>query len=304
MKKKIISAAAVLVLTIGTCSAAMASDTGGPITGRLKSHGAIVYEDADSEVVINSLDLYMLAEQADQTRANVAKQLGKMHTFFTTGQGTALKNGGRIGVSYTEPSGKDFVDPLTLDLNTLVEGIAASQRFSSDVRDYGYPAGTILYQKADGTMTTHRGTENLPELHIKMAKPENLSAGTAAWVNGELILGTGTDNQTYMEKGKSAAAADGAGNLGSIFQNFNTVGGWMGGFHGTLPYTFTPGKSVLMVFDGPLDATFDGANLPDSAVTGTMFSMFYWQNNQHPSIKVKVQSPQAGFNAILLLKEW
>lgn len=200
MKKKIISAVTALVLTIGTCSVAMAADQGGATTDKLQSHGTIVYESGDDEVVINSLDLYMLAEQIDQVRVNVVEQLGEMHTFFTAGQGTALKNGGQIGITYTKPSGKDFVDPLTLDLRTLVEGIAASQRISSDVRDYGYSAGTKLYQKTDGSLTTDRGTENLPELHIREATPENLSAGTAAWVKGELILGTGKDNQTYMEK--------------------------------------------------------------------------------------------------------
>lgn len=303
MKKKIISAIMALVLTLGTCSVAMAADKSGTTAEKLKSHGTIVYG-ANEDVVMSSLDLYMLADQVDQVRLNVTEQLEKMHTYFTAGQGTALKTGGRIGVAYTEPSGKDLVDPLTLDLKTLVEGIAASQRFSSDVRDYGYPAGTRLYQKADGSLTTDRGSENLPELQIKKAKPENLSAGTAAWVQGELILGTGKDNQTYMEKGEAAASSSGSGDLSNVFINFNTVGGWMGGFKGEIPYAFTPGKSLLLVFDGPLKATCDGANMPDSAVTGRYFTLFYWQNNPHTKIKVSVQNPHSGYNDTLLVKEW
>lgn len=310
MKKKFLSAILALVLTVGTCSVAIAADTGGAATDKIKSHGTIVYEDANGEVMIKSQDLYMLAEQLDQLRSNVAQQLERIHTFFTAGQGTALKNGGRIRVTYTQPSGMDFVDPLTLDLNTLVEGIAASQRIPSDVREYGYSAGTKLYQKADGSLTTDRGTENLPELHIREATAENLSAGTAAWVKGELILGTGKDNQTYMEKGESAASSGSTGNpggpgdLSNVFLNFNKVGGWMAGFNDAIPYTFTPGKSLLIVLDGPLDGTFDGANPPDSSVVGQYFSMFYWQNNPHSSIRLKVENAFGGYNDTLLLKEW
>lgn len=78
----------------------------------------------------------------------------------------------------------------------------------------------------------------------------------------------------------------------------------MGGFDGTIPYSFTPGKSLLIVLDGPLKGTLDGANLPDSAVIGRYFSMFYWQCNPHSSIKLKVQAAHSGFNNTLLVKEW
>lgn len=36
---------------------------------------------------------------------------------------------------------------------------------------------------------------------VTAASEENLSAGTAAWVNGTLLLGTGGDNQSYYENG-------------------------------------------------------------------------------------------------------
>lgn len=307
MKKKLISAVMALVLTIGTCSVAMAAEKGGTTADDLKSRGTIIYEGAEEEVEINSADLYMLADQIDQIRINVTNQLGKLNTFFTTGQGTALKNGGRVAITHTRPYGNEYVDPLTIDFDTLVEGIAASQHISSDVKDYGYSAGTRLYQRTDGSLATDRGGEDLPELFIKPAAPENLSAGTAAWVKGKLILGTGKDNQTYMQKGESSVPSGGTGgngDLSSIFLDFTKVGGWMAGFDGVLPYTFTPGKSLLIALDGPLDATFDGENLPDSSVTGQFFSIFYWQNNPHSSIKLKVQSAQSGFNDTILVKEW
>lgn len=304
MRKRIISAVTALVLTLGTCSIAMAADKGGPTSESLKSHGTIVYEDADSEVVINSLDLYMLADQIDQIRMNVADQLGNLHTFFTTGRGAALKTDGRIAVTHTTPSGKDYVDPLTIDFDTLLEGIAASQWIPSDVKDYGYSDGTRLYRKADGSLTTYKSGDDLTEIFIREATADNLSAGTAAWVKGRLILGTGKDNSAYMEKGKDAGSGNDADNFDGIFQDLNQIGEWMGGFNGELPYSFTPGKSLLLFFDGPLDATFDGANLPDTAKTGRCFSMFYWKNNPHTTIKVKVQAAESGVNNTLLVKEW
>lgn len=313
MKKKLISAVTAIVLTIGTCSVAMAAEKGGATADGLKSHGTIIYEGAEEEVEINSADLYMLAEQIDQIRINVAAQLGKLNTFFTTGKGAALKNGGRVGITHTRPYGNDYVDPLDIDFDTLVEGIAASQHISSDVEDYGYSAGTRLYQRTDGSLATDRGGENLPELFIKPAAPENLSAGTAAWVKGKLILGTGEDNQTYMKKGEasvpsgdtgSTSGTGVTGDLSSIFLNFNTVGGWMAGFDGAIPYTFTPGKSLLIILDGPLDGTFGGGNQPDSSVTGQSFSMFYWKSNPNSSIQLKVESAHGGYNDVLLVKEW
>lgn len=310
MKKKIISAVTAIALTIGTCSVAVAAEKEGATTDNLKSHGAIVYEAAGEEVEINSLDLYMLADQIDQIRINVAGQLGKINTFFTTGPGTPLKNGGRVGITHTRPYGNDYVDPLTIDFDTLVEGIAVSQHISSDVKDYGYPSGTRLYQREDGSLTTDRGGESLPDLSIKPAAADNLSAGTAAWVEGRLILGTGKDNQSYMQKGVDSVPSGDAddtgssGRPGSDFLDFTRVGEWMGGFNGEIPYTFTPGKSLLIILDGPLDGTIDGKNLPDSSYTGRTLSMYYWHNNPYSSISIKVAAAQSGFNDIMLVKEW
>lgn len=304
MRKRMIFAVAALVLTAGICSTAMAAEKEGATSKSLKSHGSIVYEDADSEVEINSLDLYMLADQIDQIRVNVANQLRSLHTYFTTGKGVALKTDGRIGITHTAPSGKNYVDPLTIDFDTLLEGIAASQWVPTDVKDYGYSDGTRLYRKADGSLTTYGSGDDLTEIRIREATADNLSAGTAAWVNGRLLLGTGKDNSSYMEKGQDSASGDDTGGMGSSLFDFYEVEGWMGGFHGEIPYSFTPGKSLLILIDGPLDPVFDGANLPDASMTKRECSMFYWENNPHSAIKVKIPDGVGGANANMLIKEW
>lgn len=63
------------------------------------------------------------------------------------------------------------------------------------------------YLMGNGLVTTNvndakKDSEgNAETLIIAAAHPENLSAGTAAWVNGNFIIGTGADNNSYYNLG-------------------------------------------------------------------------------------------------------
>ena len=202
MKKKILSVMLVMTLLIGICGVAVAADTKvGATRNSLKSYGSIEYRKGDDKVVINADDLYMLADQIDQVKLDVADQLEEMNTYFTAGDGIALSTDKDINVTHSEPSGSDMINPLSVNFDTMLEGIAASQSVSTDVTDYGYSPGTKLYTSADGSLTTDESEEGATQVTITAATAENLSAGTVAWVNGELILGTGGDNKTYHELG-------------------------------------------------------------------------------------------------------
>ena len=202
MKKKILSVMFVMTLLIGTCSVAVAADTKGTATRNyLKSYGSIEYHNGTDKVVINSDDLYILADQIDQIKLYVTSQLEAINTFFTAGDGISLSTDDNISITHSQPSENDTVDPLSVDFDALLEGIASSQSISTDVTDYGYSPGTKLYQRANGSLTTDGSEESATEIEITAATAPNLSAGTAAWVNGELILGTGEDNKSYMESG-------------------------------------------------------------------------------------------------------
>lgn len=106
-----------------------------------------------------------------------------------------------ISITHTRPSKTDFVDPVSVNFDTLLEGIAASQSVSSDVTDYGYSPGTKLYKSANGELTTNGSAEGAEQISVAAATADNLSAGTVAWVDGRLILGTGGDNRAYFDKG-------------------------------------------------------------------------------------------------------
>lgn len=147
------------VLLFGTCAAVLAAETKGEATGEhLKSHGRIAYQNDGDRVVIDSDDLYMLADRLDLFKRGVADQLNSINTYFTREEGISLKTEPDVHVVHAKPSGESTVDPMGICFDTLLEGIAASQSVPSDVA-----AATV----------------------------DNLSAGTAAWVNGELLLGWG-----------------------------------------------------------------------------------------------------------------
>lgn len=204
MKKRLISAVLVMILVLGTYSVAWAEESSSANATRnlLESVGNIVYTDGQNIVEIHANDLYLLADKMDSFKKCVADQLALCHTYFTAGdKGTATVTDGDIKIVHTEPSESDSVDPVTLDFGTLLEGIAASQSIPSDVTEYGYVEGTSFYKTKEGGLTTDGTITGVSRINISSATPENLSAGSAAWVNGELILGTGTENAAYYNEG-------------------------------------------------------------------------------------------------------
>lgn len=229
MKKRILSFVAVMILTLSVCMTAFAEgetsvtppvqEHTGTAAG-LKSYGRIVYQKGTESVKIDSDDLYMLADQIDQVKLQVTDQLEAMNTYFTAGEGEiALETSDDISVVHAKPFEEDFVDPVDVNFDTLLEGIAVSQSVSTDTAAYGYPAGTELYKDEKGVLTTNGSGAGTEKITVTAATADNLSAGTAAWVNGSLILGTGEDNKSYYDQGTNnsnvifgSTAVYGAGN--------------------------------------------------------------------------------------------
>lgn len=217
MRKKCFSLMAVLILTLSVCMTAFAegeSNTVPPIqehggtAAELKSYGKIVYQKGTDTIKIDSDDLYMLADQIDQVKLDVTDQLEALNTYFSTGEGIVLSTSEDINVVHATPAEEEAVDPLDVNFDTLLEGIAVSQSVSSDVTAYGYPAGTELYKNASGVLTTNGSEKGAEQISVAAATADNLSAGTAAWVNGSLILGTGEDNKSYQEEGYKNGQSD------------------------------------------------------------------------------------------------
>lgn len=208
MKKKIISTIVLITLLASTCMMALAEEgnepsdvvpESTPTASLLKSKGAIVYQNGTDSVVIDSDDLYTLADAFDTFKAAVYWQMAEMNTYLTTeGEGVSLTTNQDIHAVHSAPS--DMVDPYSVNFDTLVEGMAASQSIPHNAMEYGYAEGTNLYRTEKGLLTTEASNKT-EMIEIEGATADSLSAGTAAWIDGELILGTGADNETYYNQG-------------------------------------------------------------------------------------------------------
>ena len=188
MRKRILSVILILTLLLSTCMVASAADTNST-RSKLHSKGSVEY---NSNMKIDSMDLYTLADNLDLFKSRVSTQLNGMGTYFTTdNSGVPLTTKSGVYVSHKEPVASKKVDPLTLDFNSILEGIAMSQTIPTDPESYGLDAGSSIYETAKGELTfdSALGTE----IPIREATEDSLAAGAAAWVNGELLLGNGKE---------------------------------------------------------------------------------------------------------------
>lgn len=145
-------------------------------SNNIKSKGAIRY--ADDTVVIDSSDLRYLADEIDvleySYKATVMEALNRMGTYYSSADGTITHDSASNAVPLGSAS--------ALSLNHLYQGILKSQ-----------------------------SVDHLTG--ISAAVSNNLSVGTAAWVNGRLIVGNGADNQAYYNQGFADGYAQVMNNL-------------------------------------------------------------------------------------------
>lgn len=209
--KKIVSAILILSMLFGVCMVAAAAGIPTATRNSLRSQGAIRYQEGTESVVIDSEDLYTLADRLDLFKVRTVEQLGVLGTYLSKNpDGTPLTSEAGIYAVHQKPEAYSEMDPRMLSFEAILEGLAASQTIPVDPAAYGMESGTTLYKSADGKLNSS-ALEGAEEICIQAATAENLSAGTAAWVNGRLILGTGGDNKAYHDLGYQEGS-DGNGN--------------------------------------------------------------------------------------------
>lgn len=267
MMKKILSVMLVLTVTFGTSGAALAAEDQSSDRGvDLKSHGKITYQDDRGEVVIDSQDFYKLEQRINLWKQGVTDQLNTMHTYFTTGEGVSVKTDADVCVAHTQPAGDQAVDPVSLDFGTLLEGIAASQSVPSDVTAYDYPAGTELYINEKGALTQDGSEKGAKKTDITAATADNLSAGTAAWVDGKLVLGTGGDNKSYKEEGYKKGLAEGTTGLNRHAVDLRSSKSYTVPHDISNAFVFMAYSSHSAEIGTPYFSTPDGSSVPCSIV--------------------------------------
>lgn len=201
MKKRFFSMIVVVAILANTGMAAMAADNPGATKSGLRSKGAICYQEGQETVVIDSNDLYMLADRLDLFKTGVVEQLEALHTYLSKDNaGMSLVGNDGVYVGHQKPAAQNTLDPSALNFDTILEGIAGSQSIPTEPSAYGLASDVKLYKGENGKLATSESS-GASQISIQAATAANLSAGTAAWVNGELLLGTGEDMAAmYDEK--------------------------------------------------------------------------------------------------------
>lgn len=229
------------------CSAVLLTGvTSVAASGNIKSQGVITYDnhtvDPSDDVFFDASDLTML-ETEIQTATDAAVQgkndlvdklKEKLPSSVTDGLGDnptydeiadAIGNIGK-GANFTADElleGKIGYDGTNLVTGTMPNkgaftssGLLAGE---SVTIPKGFHNGSGFVQAASlasqtgvtGTYTNTHDTEDTSDDTVEdlvAATADNLSLGTAAWVDGQYIVGNGADNNSYYASGYSKGAAD------------------------------------------------------------------------------------------------
>lgn len=158
------------------------------------STGNVVYDNNGTKTtVFNKQDLVYLDDRistieasVDTGKVNIAKKLNEWE----------------LPADKIVPT----TNPSFNQINTALEYIKSIPNAGKEWKD---ASNNSYYVKEDGSITTNASEAkknadgNVEPLKISAATAGNLSAGTSAWVDGSLLIGTGADNKNYYEYGRT-----------------------------------------------------------------------------------------------------
>ena len=162
-----------------------------------------VIEFADDTVVFDTSNLIYLADEIDRLECigkyATLKALNQIGTYYTSSEGD---------IGHDPDDSKIFPEAASaLSFYDLCRGILQSQSvdYLASVQAKN-PEENLLYyadENARDSKDLLRVTADANDfpLLIGAAEAGNLSAGTAAWVDGKPVVGTGADNRAYYENG-------------------------------------------------------------------------------------------------------
>ena len=212
---------------------------------QIQSRGTILFE--TGQVMITSEDFIYLADKIDSLEStykiSLVNALNSMNTYFKN-DGTIVHDRGLNEIQSDEQK-------VNLSFDMIKNGIINSQSMDMIKTIQATDGnGTPLYYASEEASRNkehlnHTTTNTGFPLLYKEAEANNLSAGTAAWVNGILIKGTGEDNrvswQNGYNEGYTKGAAEALGNLNVIYNyhvhegDTSQVGGCYGNLTGIQP---------------------------------------------------------------------
>lgn len=181
----------ILAATLMIGATAVVSANGGTLVdpNSFASKGKIQVKenetDSDPAIVIDSADLVTLANATNE-----------LNTQFTDSLAAAVNNIGSVPKTDRVAAGATFSD--------LLKEIKNSQAIDTS---------ESVYVLQNGTVTDDSTAEGVVETQIAGATAENLTAGTAAWVDGQYIVGTGADNNSYYASAQNELIQNAGGHI-------------------------------------------------------------------------------------------
>lgn len=191
----------------------------------LKSEGIIEYTDGEHKVLIDSGDLYYLADEIDNLET--AAKWGTLQAIqdlpdAAASAGLAGKTAADIpNITFSALNGairssqQSASAPAAAEILSGKTAWANGRKITGSMRNngatgasnlnagrsYSIPAGYTT----GGTVTT----ASLASQTAATATAANISSGKTAWVNGQLVTGTGADNNSSYEQGRTAGYEQG-----------------------------------------------------------------------------------------------
>lgn len=167
----------------------------------IKSTGNLNYE--DGKVYFTASDLNYLADEIDNLECTykiaVVDALNSIGTYFKRDGSTAFDD------SQNETDTAE--EKVALSFGKITEGIRNSQSIECLTMIQAIDKEGNLLFYTDEIAQTERDYQSITTIdtglpvYYKAATTENLSAGTAAWVNGTLLQGNGADNSACYSQG-------------------------------------------------------------------------------------------------------
>lgn len=190
-----------MVCIVGICIPVMALADGSGRRGNINSRGKMDF--ADGTVVVDSADLVYLADSIDELEG-----MYKVSAIDAlNGIGTYFRNDGSISNDSQANEVDTEEEKRKLSFGNIKTGILQSQSVLSlsQIQAVNREGEKLFYSSQDAAdhrdllQTTTRNT-GLAVCYQPITA-ENLTAGTAAWVDGRLIKGNGGDNASSYAQG-------------------------------------------------------------------------------------------------------
>ena len=187
--------AGVFFLLVLCCALAAAGIAKADHTGRradkLNSKGIMKY--SDDKEVIDSSDLTYLADEIDTLENNYKIEV----LSALNGIGTFIKDDGSV-THHTTPADSNGA---LYAFKVLTSAIHESQSSGTAIADL---SGDTYFKTAGGRLITGSSgadTAGAEAVGLSAASADDMSAGTVAYIDGKMLLGTGADNEAYYNIG-------------------------------------------------------------------------------------------------------